>query len=148
MAWLKAKIRALLSGSSPGITMAEVLVTAGIMGITMSLMGGALFQALGTQRFLTDDAIATKDLRNAGSWLSRDAFNAETTDLTGCVPAASCVTLTWTDTDSVSHSASYSIVASAVRAKGRPSLRTQRKAGTMPISPSEMGLMDEGARGT
>jgi len=105
---LKAKLKALLGGSSPGFTLAEVLVTVGLMGIIMSLMGGALFQALGIQRWWQDDVIATKELRNAGSWLSGDTFNATATDLVDGNPAVSSVTMSWTDTDSVSHTASYS----------------------------------------
>ena len=55
--------------------------------------------------------IATKELRNAASWFAEDAFNAQTTNLIDEAPAVSSVTLGWTDTDDVSHTATYSIVA-------------------------------------
>ncbi len=107
---LKVKIRALISGSSQGFTLVELLVTVGFIALAMGLMGGGLFQALSIERFWQDDVIATKDLRNAGSWFSRDAFNADNTDLVDGALAVSSVTLTWTDADSISHTASYSIV--------------------------------------
>lgn len=111
MRWLKARLRSLLSGSSDGFTLAEVLVTVGLLSITMSLMGGSIFQALGIVRFWQDDAIATKELRHAIMWFSRDAPNAQATDLVDGAPPVSSVSMSWTDKDGVPHTAIYSLVA-------------------------------------
>lgn len=97
-------------GSSRGFTLAELLVSVGILGVAVSLIGGGIFQALGISRYWVDDVVATKELRHAASWFSRDALNAQTTDLVdGALPVSS-VTINWTDRNGIPHIASYSIV--------------------------------------
>lgn len=47
------------------------------MTVTMSLLGGAIFQSLSIERFWVDDVKATRDLRHIGTWLARDGLNAQ-----------------------------------------------------------------------
>ena len=111
---LKARFRSLFLGSSLGFTLIEVLVSVGILGITMSLVGGALFQAFAFQRHRFDDVIATKELRHANSWFAGDALNAEETDLVGGAPPVDSTTLTWTDGQGNLHTVSYGLVGSSL----------------------------------
>ena len=108
MSWAKTRLRALISGSSPGFTLPEVLVSVSIMAIAVGVVGGAIFQALGIERHWTDDVTATKELRHASSWLAGDAMNAETVLIDG-TPPNSRLTLTWTDIADVSHTVVYSV---------------------------------------
>lgn len=115
MKYLKAKLNKFVGGSSAGFTLAEVLVNVGLLAITMSLMGGGLFSALGVQRFWSQDATATKELRHAASWFSRDALNAQTTNLVDGAPAESSITINWTSSSGVSYSASYTLEGTELR---------------------------------
>ena len=121
---LKA-IKAALSGSS-GFTLIEVLLAVSIISLAVGLVGTGIFQVTNVRRFWADDALATKDLRHAGSWFSGDALNAEkaltapggSSLVEDCsTPPASpvnTVTLTWTDTDGVSRHATYNTAAGAL----------------------------------
>jgi hypothetical protein len=104
------EIRRRFLASAAGFTVPEVMVAVGILAVTVGLIGSGVFQVLSIQRFWEDDVIATKELRRAGSWFSSDALNAEVTDLVDGAPPVSGVTLSWTDTDGVDHTASYSLV--------------------------------------
>ena len=108
MRWMNSRLSTLLAGSSPGFTLAEMLVGMSIMAVGIGLIGGGIFQALGVERYWFDDVVATKELRHAGSWFAGDAMNAETVLIDG-VPPGSRVTLTWTDSGSVPHTAIYSL---------------------------------------
>ena len=80
---MKSIISRLLSTSS-GFTLAETLVALSIMGLGLGLVGSGIFQSLVIERAWVDDVIATRDIRHADSWLSKDAFNAHEV----CDPAA------------------------------------------------------------
>ncbi len=110
MRWLKTKLRGLLAGSSPGFTLAELLVSVGIMTLAAGLVGGGIFQALGLSQYWIDDVVATKELRHATSWFSRDALNAQTSDLVDGAQPVSSTTITWTDQDDAPHDSIYSLV--------------------------------------
>ena len=112
-------IRRALANDS-GFTLMEVIFAVGIVSLTVGIVGAGIFQVVNTRRHWADDALATKDLRHAGSWFAGDALNAEDvldgpggTRLTqDCAdpPAnpVSTVTLTWTDTQGAAQEASYS----------------------------------------
>ena len=72
---MKSIISRLLSTSS-GFTLAETLVALAIMGLGIGLVGSGIFQSLVIERAWVDDVIATRDIRHADSWLSKDALNA------------------------------------------------------------------------
>ena len=78
----------------------------------MGIFGSSVFQTLSVQRYWREDVVATKHLRNAGTWFSGDAFNAKTTSLTDGAAPASSVTLTWTDpsNQAITHTTIYSLV--------------------------------------
>lgn len=103
------KILKKLIASSTGFTLLEVAVALGIMSLAVGMVGTAIFQTQSIQRYWQDDAIATKDLRHSGSWLARDVLNAETTNLVDGNPPVNTVTVNWTDSASVSHTAIYSL---------------------------------------
>ena len=122
-AWAKPikRLRALLAGSG-GTTLMEVLVAVGLISAASGIVGAGIFRVTSIQRFWSDDVIATKDLRHAGSWLAGDAINAEdaldaggTTRLT-CdpVPAEHETNLTWTSSDGSTHTAHYAVVQGAL----------------------------------
>ena len=103
------RLKSLHFGPSRGFTLAEVVVSVGILGVMLSLIGGALFQALNVTRWWQDDVLSSRDFRQGISFFSRDAPNAETTDLTDGAPDAASVTIAWYDSDVIPHSASYSL---------------------------------------
>ncbi len=70
MRWLKTKLRGLLAGSSPGFTLAEFLVSVGIMTLAAGLVGEGVFQALGLSQYWIDDVVAIKELPHMTSWFS------------------------------------------------------------------------------
>ena len=97
-----------------GFTLLEVLVALGLLSVTMALAGSGLFQVFSFQTSYQDKAVATKDLRHAGSWFSGDALNAQSAvdengDPLDCTSAANSVTLSWTGSDGVSHISTYQV---------------------------------------
>jgi len=106
--------------NSSGFTLVEVLLAVSIISVAVGVVGGGIFQVVAVQRSWADDALATKDLRHAGSRFVGDALNAEDVlDAPGgsrltedCadppVNPASTVTLTWTDTADVDRRGTYS----------------------------------------
>ena len=92
----------------------EVLVALGILSVAIALAGSGLFQVFSFQTSYQDRAIATKDLRHAGSWFSGDALNAQAAvDGNGepldCLSASDSVTLSWTDNDGAFHTSTYQV---------------------------------------
>lgn len=104
--------------SSEGFTLIELLVSVTIMTVVVGIFGAGMFQVLSIQRFWTDDVKATREVRHAGSWFAGDALNAtEVYDAGGstrltCTPSPDVeqITLAWTDTSAVAHTAVYSII--------------------------------------
>ncbi len=106
--------------SSSGFTLVEVLLAVSIISVAVGVVGEGIFQAVAVQKSWADDALATKDLRHAGSRFVGDTFNAaDVLDAPGgsrltedCddPPAnpASTVTLTWNDTAGVARRGTYS----------------------------------------
>ena len=107
----------LLAGSG-GITLLEVLIAVGLISAATGIVGAGLFRVTSIQRFWSDDVIATRDLRHAGSWFAGDALNAEDALDSGginrlicnLVPVEHETTLTWKDKDEVEHRAHYAVV--------------------------------------
>lgn len=100
------------SNSSSGFTLIEVVV---------ALAGSEICQVLSFQQYWQNDLTATVDMRRAGSRFAGDALNAEdakdSLDVrVACPPAAtaSSVSLSWTDTADVTHTAAYSISGSSL----------------------------------
>ncbi|MDA2954143.1 MAG: hypothetical protein O2976_05970, partial [Actinomycetota bacterium] len=81
-----------------------------IIVLIMGMVSRGLFQATSVGRFWRDDAIATKDLRQAASRFAADAMNTQTTSLVTGAPAVSSATLNWVDTANVAHQAQYAVV--------------------------------------
>ena len=119
------KIKVALGGSS-GFTLIEVLLAVSITSLAVGLVGARIFQVTNVRRFWADDALATKNLRHAGSWFAGDALNAEKaltapggnslSEDCATPPASpvSTVTLTWTDTDNIARQRTYSAAAGAL----------------------------------
>jgi prepilin-type N-terminal cleavage/methylation domain-containing protein len=105
---LPARPRLPFPGSPRGFTLVEVLAAVGILSV-MGLFGVALFQTLSV-RWLRDDAVATRDVRHAISWFSRDAPRAETTNLVDGAAPASSVVMDWRDVGGGSHITAYTLV--------------------------------------
>ena len=81
--WLRSQL---------GFTLAEVLVSVGLLTIATSIIGTSMFQALATQRVVQDDGHAIDELRKGLGWFAEGIKMAHTADVTGGV-----LTLTWTD---------------------------------------------------
>ena len=113
--WLanwKSLIRRSLADSS-GFTLVEVLFSVGILSLAVGIVGSGIFQVTAVRKHWADDAVATKDLRHAGSWSAGDALNAKVAqdangDTLACTPPNPGVTLIWTDTNGASRRATYS----------------------------------------
>ena len=58
--------------SQLGFTLAEVLVSVGLLTIATSIIGTSLFQALATQRAVQDDGHAINELRKGLGWFGED----------------------------------------------------------------------------
>jgi type II secretory pathway pseudopilin PulG len=92
---------------SSGAALIELLITVVIMVSIASLLTTSFSQVSSVRKPWRDELAATKDLRHAGSWLARDAFNAQTTNLVDGNPAVGTVTLNWTDGGGLSHISQY-----------------------------------------
>lgn len=91
-----------------GVTLLETMVALGILSLGLTLIGNGVFQVLSIQRYWQDQHVATKDLRHVGSWFAGDALNAQSV-LIGGSPSGTNVTLSWTDSANVAHTAVYSL---------------------------------------
>ena len=109
--------------SSRGFSLVELLVSGSILTVVVSIFGTGMFQVLSIQRFWTDDVIAVKDIRHAGSWFAGDALNATDVLDSGGVNRLTCspnpsvqqVTLTWIDSSGAAHNAIYSVTGDELR---------------------------------
>lgn len=112
----KAKaLKATLAGAA-GFTLIELVLAVSILSLATGMIGAALFQVHSIQRFWRDGAVATMEVRHAGSRFAGDALNAENVqDLAGaplpCAPnsPSSGVILTWKDSNAA-HVATYIVV--------------------------------------
>ena len=114
----KPKALKLTLAGAAGFTLIEVVIAVSLLSMATGMIGAALFQVHSIQRYWRDGAVATRELRHAGSRLAGDALNAESV-LTSpppsgtplpCAPASPSpdVTLTWDDSDST-HVATYTV---------------------------------------
>ena len=97
------------AGSCRGATLVEVLVALSVLMMALGIVGRTVFQVVSMERSWRDDVGATRALRHAESWFTRDAFNAEATDLVDGGPPVSSVTLTWQDGAGAPRSAVYTL---------------------------------------
>ena len=105
----KARALASLIQRSNGFTLVEMLVAMSVLTVASGVIGGTIFQVLSTQRTWRENAVATRELGNAGAWFSRDARSADTTDLSDGGPPVNSVALTWHDAYGVLHTATYGL---------------------------------------
>ncbi len=103
------KLSRILDRASPGFTLAELLVSLSILGISTGLIGSGIFQAFALERTWSEDVVATREVRHATSWFAGDALNAQQADLVDGAAPVSSATLSWTGQGEVSHAATYSI---------------------------------------
>ena len=97
----------LLSDRS-GFTLVEALVSVGLLAIVTGLVVTGTFQILSIQSTWRDDALATKELRHAGSWFAGDALNTASTSLAD-LATSSTIKLEWTNVSSTTYVATYSV---------------------------------------
>jgi len=96
-----------------GFSLPELLVAVGILGIVTSTIGVAIFQSLGAENEVVADGLGINELRKGFSWFAEDVKMAQTSDLTDGGPAASTVSLSWTDhfaDAGTNHTSSYALV--------------------------------------
>ena len=103
----------LLAGRS-GFTLVEVLVAVSILTLAVGMVGSGIFQSLSVQRSWRGKMVATKEWRRAHSWFAGDALNSEITNLVDGEPSADTVTLAWTGSDEVLHTATYRLSGSSL----------------------------------
>jgi len=100
--------------SERGFTLIELLLVIAIVAGIALAAGAATAQIFASTRRSNDHITATRQVQNAGFWLSRDALMADHITFDNETPANFLV-LTWTDwsyeegEDSIYHSATYSI---------------------------------------
>ncbi len=97
---------------SRGFTLVESLVAIGIMTIVMSIMGSALYRALGTQQGVVDDGLAINELRKGLGWLGEDVKMANSTNVVDGGSSLPTLVMTWTDEfggASQAHTITYSL---------------------------------------
>ena len=108
--------------ASGGFTLVELVISVGLLSLATGLIGAGIFQVHSIQRFWRDDAIATRDLRHAGSWIAGDALRAQNVlaapppseTVLPCSPGApfSTVTLIKSDVDGanvITHVITYAV---------------------------------------
>ncbi|MCH8106769.1 MAG: hypothetical protein IIB30_00280 [Chloroflexi bacterium] len=79
MATILEKAKALKStlAGGGGFTLIELVIAVGLLTMATGMIGGALFQVHSIQRYWRDGAVATMELRHAGSRFAGDALKAE-----------------------------------------------------------------------
>lgn len=92
-----------------GFTLVEMLVAISLTAMALGMVGSSAFQALSVRRTWQSDVIATKEWRHVESWFAGDAMNADSTSLVDGNPPVGSVTLSWTDSNSTTHNAIYSL---------------------------------------
>ena len=102
------------ASDTSGFTLIEVVVAVAVIGLIVALSGPAFSQVLVLQASWQDDVVATKDLRHAGSWFAGDSLNAEdaldsNSKRLVCSSTAPPITLKWSDTGGVAHTAIYQV---------------------------------------
>jgi VCBS repeat-containing protein len=89
--------------------MIEMVVSMSILGVAGSLMMTGVFQAHSFQRSWQYKVSAQLEVRRAGSWISVDTTNAESTSLTDGGVATSTLTMNWADSGGGLHEVTYSV---------------------------------------
>lgn len=92
-----------------GVTLVETIVALGILTAALSLVGTPMVGALRQGDSWRQDIIATVTLQRAGTWLSKDTINAETTSLTDGGAPVDNVAFDWHDLDGTPHTAIYAL---------------------------------------
>ncbi len=103
-----AKSEGMVNGTR-GATLVEVLVAVGILVMALGTVSPTIFRVLSLEHGWREEVGATRALRHADSWFSRDALNAEATDLTDGNPPATSVTLTRADAAGTPTSVVYTL---------------------------------------
>ena len=101
-----------LRSESRGFTLAESVVAIGILTIVMSIMGSALYRALGTQQGVVDEGLAINELRKGLGWIGEDVKMASSTNVIDGGSPLPTLVLTWTDEfggASQAHTITYSL---------------------------------------
>ena len=60
-----------------GFTLVEVVIALSLLSLATAMIGGGLFQVHSIQKFWRDGAVATNELRRAGSGIAGDALKAQ-----------------------------------------------------------------------
>lgn len=97
-----------------GMTLLELLVTIGLVGMLSGLAGTSAYQVVRMTARGTDELSAIHDLRNAGQWIVLDGQRAYTLDLVDGAAPATSMTLRWIADDS-DHTAIYSLSGTELR---------------------------------
>ena len=98
--------------SERGFTLIELLLVIAIVAGIALASGAATTQLFASSKRTNDHITATRQVQNAGFWISRDAMMADNATVNNETPANFLV-LTWTewgyDADSTYHSVTYSL---------------------------------------
>ncbi len=96
-----------------GFTLVELLVSMGILGLVVTLVGAGIFQGVNLSNRVSDGFKAQGDTRGPVFWLDRDiAMAYNTTLVDGAAPVTSA-TFTWTNYfggAATAHNLSYALV--------------------------------------
>ena len=115
-------LKVTLAGTG-GFTLVEVVVALSLLSLATGMIGAGLFQVHSMQKFWRDGAVATSELRRAGSGIAGDALKAQNV-LTSPPPSelvlpcnpgspSSTVTLIRSDSDGtnvITHVVTYAVV--------------------------------------
>lgn len=96
-----------------GFTLADLLVSMGVMGLVVTLVGNGIFQGINLSDKVSDGFLAQSDTRTPVFWLARDIAMAYSTTLVDGAAPVTSATFTWTDyfgDASTAHSLSYALV--------------------------------------
>lgn len=99
-------------GAQRGFTLVETIVAVAILSVVMSSAGATVFHALRTEKAVTDEGLATNELRKGFAWFVADAQMAQDTSLVDQGPADSSAAFTWVDQyqgSGMAHTASYGL---------------------------------------
>jgi hypothetical protein len=123
-----------------GLTLTEVVMFVGAATLLSSAIVAALYGVLTLPNSWQPRVLATKDIRNAESWVATDVANALSTSLVDGGSTSTQATLSWTDGGGFAHDATYTLAQDGDLLRGLDGTVTTTVA--RGVTDASFGLLD------